>query len=123
MGGKQVRVLLADDHTQVRWALRTVLGEEEGLTVVGEATEAGSFLVQAQALKPDLILLEWELPGQPPETLMADLGALGLDARVVILSRGPESRRAALAAGADAFVSKADGPEQVLSTLHRLVKE
>ena len=115
-----MRVLLADDHTQVRWALRTVLGEAQELTVVGEAAEAQSFLSQAQALKPDLILLDWELPGQPAGSLMASLSALDLDARVVVLSGRPEARKAALAAGADAFLSKADAPEQVLTTLHQL---
>jgi DNA-binding NarL/FixJ family response regulator len=115
-----MRVLLADDHTNVRWALRTVLGEEDGLTVVGEVTEACSFLVQAEALKPDLILLEWELPGRPAESLMADLSALDLDARVIVLSGRPEHRKAALAAGADAFLSKSDAPDQVLTTLQRL---
>ena len=117
---KKIKVLIVDDHTLVRDGIRALLALAADIDVVGEAAEAQSFLSQAQALKPDLILLDWELPGQPAGSLMASLSALDLDARVVVLSGRPEARKAALAAGADAFLSKADAPEQVLTTLHQL---
>lgn len=106
-----MRVLLADDHPKVRWALRTFIEEEPGLTIVGEASEVDSLLSQAVALQPDLILLEWELDGRPGDKLLSALRALDLPARVVVLSARQESERDALAAGADSFVNKADGPE------------
>lgn len=118
-----MRVLLADAHRNVRWALRTAITEEPGLTVVGEVSDADHLLSQAQALQPDLILLEWELPGRTGEELLADLGTLNHGSRVIVLSGRPEARQAALAAGAEAFVSKADAPHQLLTTLHKLVRE
>jgi DNA-binding NarL/FixJ family response regulator len=117
-----MRVLLADDHTWVRWALRTAIGEEPGLTVVGEVSEAENLLSQAQALRPDLILLEWELPGRAADGLLSALRALDSQIGVIVLSQGAESEQAALAAGADAFVSKADPPEQLLNALRRWVR-
>jgi DNA-binding NarL/FixJ family response regulator len=80
-------------------------------------------LDEAQAQHPDLILLEWELPGQPGEGLLAELGTLNDGSRVVVLSRQPEARQAALAAGAEAFVSKADAPDKLLAALRRLVRK
>ncbi len=112
-----MRVLLADDHRQVRWALRTVISEQPGLVVVGEVLEAGDLLGQAQTLRPDLVLLAWELSGQQGEHLLSSLLALDPRLRVIVLSRQPEAKPAALAAGADAFVSTADAPEQLLSAL------
>jgi DNA-binding NarL/FixJ family response regulator len=103
-----MRVLIADAHPEVRWALRTVIREELGLTVVGEVSDTEHL---------------WELPGQPGEELFADLGTLNHGSRVIVLSRRPEARQAALAAGAEAFVSKADAPEQLLTALRTLVHE
>jgi DNA-binding NarL/FixJ family response regulator len=117
-----MRVLLADDHTQVRWALRTVIREESGLILVGEASEARDLLAQAQALRPDLILLEWELSGQQTGDLLLALRALAPDVRVIVLSQAPEAKEPALKAGADAFVSKAEPPDQLLTALHRLMR-
>ena len=117
-----MRVLLADDHAQVRWALRTVIGEEPGLTVVGEVSDAENLISQAQALHPDLILLDWEMAGPLVDDLLSSLHALKRQPRVIVLSQRPESEATALAAGSDAFVSKADPPERLLSALRRLVR-
>jgi DNA-binding NarL/FixJ family response regulator len=118
-----MRVLVADGHPEVRWALRTVVGEEPGLTMAGEVSDAEQLVQQARTLRPDIILLEWELPGQPGEDLLAALGSTSHGVRVIVLSRHPEAKRAALAAGADAFVSKADGPQEFLAALRRVVHE
>ena len=118
-----MRVLLADAHPEVRWALRTVIREEPGLALAGEVSDSEHLLEQAQELNPDLIVLEWELPGQPGGELLANLGALNQEARVIVLSSRPEAKQAALAAGANAFVSKANGPEKLLTALRELVHE
>jgi DNA-binding NarL/FixJ family response regulator len=112
-----MRVLLADDHSRVRWVLRTIIREEPGWVVVGEVSRAEQCLSRALALRPDLILLEWGLPGQPVDQLLSALHRLAVPPRVIILSGRPELRTAALAAGADAFVSKADPPESLLAAL------
>jgi len=58
-----MRVFLADDQAKVCSALRLLLEQELGLRVVGEATEAKDLLAQVQRTQPDLVLLDWELPG------------------------------------------------------------
>lgn len=118
-----MRVLLADHHAKVRWALRTAIKEEPRLVVAGEATDAETLLSLAQALRPDLILLEWELPGRPARDLLSTLYALNNSCQVIILSRHPECETAALEAGADAFISKAAGPEELLAALRALASE
>ncbi|MGD9047405.1 MAG: response regulator transcription factor [Anaerolineae bacterium] len=117
-----MRVMLADSHTRIRWALRTVIEEEPGLNLVGEVSEARELLLQAQSLQPDLILLEWELPGRA-NGFFTELRALDPAPFVIVLSSQPELREAVLASGAEAFVSKADAPEQLLATLRSLVRQ
>ena len=118
-----MRVLLADNHAQVRWALRTAIKEQPGLLVVGEVVRAEDLLSQVQALKPDVILLDWELLGRGEDKVIADLRSLEPSAKVIILSQRPESQQVALDAGAEAFVSKASAPEHLLAALRRLARK
>ena len=118
-----MHVLVADGHTQVRWALRTAIKEAFDLVVIDEAGDAQTLLDKARILEPDLVLLEWELPGQPQgQVLISDLHALTPGCQVAVLSRLPEAQQAALSAGADLFVSKSAAPQQLLAALHRLME-
>ena len=112
-----MRVVLADHQADVRSALRLLVTHVLGLQVVGEATAAADLWTQVQDARPDLLLLEWGLLGTGASAALASLHAMYLHLRVVVLSCRPEERQQALAAGADAFVCKADSPEQMLKTL------
>jgi DNA-binding NarL/FixJ family response regulator len=127
-----MRVFLADKQTKVRSALRLLLEQEPWLSVVGEAAEAEDLLAQVQKTQPDVVMLDWELPGfrvTDPSTpltgsgtcsgqrLLFALHSLGCHSKIIALSGHLEAREEALAAGADAFVSKGDPPERLLTTL------
>ncbi len=113
-----MRVLLADDRPKTRFALRLLLERQPGIQVVGEAADAEELLVQAKVTSPTVVLLDWELPniGADGSTLSA-LREMCPRLCVIALSGRPEMRKAALAAGADAFVSKADPPERLLAAV------
>jgi DNA-binding NarL/FixJ family response regulator len=114
---KVVRVLLADDQSKVRFALRVLLERGSGLKVVGEAATAEDLLVQTEMACPDLVLLGWELPGLAATSSLSALRMTCPDLCVIALSGRPEARRASLDAGADAFVSKADPPDRLLAAI------
>ena len=118
-----MRLVIADTDRTVHWALRTALGEDPRLTIVGEVSDVDDLLARAPTLSPDLILLEWELVAPAPDGLLHRLRDLGQDGRIVILGRRPEARAAALRAGADAFISKSDPPEQLLRTIEDFIQE
>lgn len=113
-----MRILLADDQATVRSALQLLLEENPELDVVGEATEAGELLAQVDMACPDLVLLDWELPGSQAADLLPALRQHLPHLVVIALSGRPEARQSALDAGADAFVSKGDPPERLLATLN-----
>jgi DNA-binding NarL/FixJ family response regulator len=112
-----MRILLADQEANVRFALRTLLERQSGMEVVGEAVNAEAMLRQVKATCPDLVLLDWSLPGITADQLLPTLRNAHPGLAVIALSGQPEARRAALAAGADAFVGKTDPPEQLLAAI------
>jgi DNA-binding NarL/FixJ family response regulator len=118
-----VRILIADHQPAVRSAVKLLLEERLGLDVVGEAADSQELLSQLDHLRPDVILLDWDLPGWSAAGLSDALRGLGRQPRVIVLGAGPQSAQAALAAGADAFVSKYDPPRRLLTVVRALSME
>jgi DNA-binding NarL/FixJ family response regulator len=112
-----MRILIADDRPKVRFALRVLLEQQPGWQMVGEATDATDLLRQAGVCCADLVLLDWDLPGMVAGKLVACLRQNYPGLMIIALSGKHEARRAALAAGADGFVSKADPPERLLAAI------
>jgi DNA-binding NarL/FixJ family response regulator len=114
----RMRVLLADGQTSVRSALRLVLEQNPLMSMVDEVTDTGSLLARVRTLCPDLVLLDWELPGQAAGKLLLTLRQVCPTLYVIALSSHPEASQAARAAGADAFFSKTDPPDRLLAAIH-----
>ena len=115
-----MRVLLADDEMNVRSALRLLLEQETGITVAGEATNYGELYDTIGAVNPDLILLDWELPGRRNNGSLSMIKETHPGVRVVVLSSQPEMKKLALAGGATAFMTKDEPPERLINILRKL---
>lgn len=115
--GRKMHVLLADDQSKVRSALRLVLEQQPGVEILGEAVDCRGLLDWLKAADPDLVLLDWELPGLDAGRTLPEIRELYPDLRVIALSGRPEARQRALEAGVDAFVSKGDPPERLLDAV------
>ena len=109
------RILLADDNKSSRSALALLLETRLGATIVGEASTMEHLLEQAVIAHPDVILLDWELPGKPEADRIVVIRSVAPGARVVVISARPES--ASLAVEADAFINKIEPPEHILAIL------
>ena len=118
-----MRILIADHQSAVRSAVKLLLEEKLGLDVVGEAADSQELLSQLDRLRPDIILLDWDLPGWSATGLSDALCGLGRQPSVIVLGAGPQSAQAALAAGADAYVSKYDPPRRLLTVVRALSME
>ena len=112
-----MRILLAENRSRVRFALRSLLEEQPGIVVVGESVDCQELLAQAEADCPDLVLIDWDLPGMATVDLLPALQKICPGLPVIALSGRPEVEGAALAAGAQAFVSKAGPPEPLLAAI------
>ena len=87
------------------------------MQVIGEAVDIRNLGVELEAARPDLLLLDWSTLGSHPGEMLPALRARYPHLLVIVMSGQPEVRRAALAAGADAFISKTDSPDQLLAIL------
>lgn len=118
-----MRVLIADDQAWLRSAVRFLLEQELDIEVSGEASDTQTLLANAKITHPDLILIDWELPGWQPYTakqnLIGTLRAIAPRVQIIVLSGYIEATPVALAAGANAFVSKGEPPEHLLSAIHQ----
>ncbi len=117
-----MRILIADDEPRVRSALRLLLRQYPGVIVAGEADNVERALELVARHRPDLVLLDWDLPGRGGPAALEGLRAARHGLVVIALSGRLEARRAALDAGVDAFVSKGDPPERLLATLQAVLR-
>lgn len=113
-----VRVLLADDQLKVRSALRLLIEQELAFNIVGEAGAADELLRGILKAYPQVILLDWELPGLPDQHKLDSMRLLDPQLKVIALSGQPDARKEALAEGVDLFVSKSDPADGVLKALY-----
>jgi DNA-binding NarL/FixJ family response regulator len=114
---RPTRILIADDDRRTRAGLRALLSAHALYEIAGEAIDGQDVLVQIERCRPDAVLLDLHMP------LLSGVQATRLikerwpRVAIVVLSMDDGQRSAALAAGADAFVSKADGPDKVIKML------
>jgi DNA-binding NarL/FixJ family response regulator len=103
-----MRVFLCDDNRSHRVLVRTVLESEPDLEVVGEASLGGECLETAGELSPDVVLVDNRMPGVSGLEVLPQLRAALPDTKLIMLSTAwsPEVERAALRAGATAYVQK-----------------
>ena len=112
-----MRVVLAVQHSDLGLALQLYLDAEPGLSVVGTATEAASLRALLWTADPDLVILEWDLPGYAPVQLLAEARQLRRCPQLIVLGRDESVRQEALAAGADAFVLSGDSPVHLMAAI------
>ncbi len=119
-----IRVLIAEDQAMVRGALSTLLGLEDDLEIVAEASRGDEVLPAALATLPDVALLDIEMPGGDGLSAAATLREKLPSCRVMILTtfgRAGYLRRA-MESGASGFLLK-DAPASDLATAVRRVME
>ncbi len=116
----QLRILIADDDHHARDGLRAFLSAVLSCDIVGEATNGEEAIVQIARTQPDAVLLDLRMPVLDGVQATRIIKELWPEITVVALTLYPDWRSAALAAGADAFMSKGDAPEQVVQLLRRM---
>jgi len=103
-----VSVLLVDDHLVVRSGLKALLEATGRVEVVGEASSGEEAVARAQALEPDIILMDLAMPGMDGVQATRRITELGLETRVLVLTIHDEDEFLvpALNAGAAGFLTK-----------------
>jgi len=115
-----MRLFIADANQDLCVGLQLHLHQEPGMPVVGVAVRTRGLLTQVAASQPDVLLLDWFLPGRPAVNVLADLYAHEQRPLIVVLSVQPETESAALAAGADAFFAKTASSDRLMVILRKM---
>ena len=121
MADMRLNILIGDAQPRVRFGLRLLLEQQPGWRVAGEAEDAPALLEAVRCDCPDLVLLDWELPGMPAQELLTVIHRACPYLRIAFMSGKDELRQTALQAGADIFAYKADPPEKLLDQIRDLV--
>ena len=119
-----IRLLVVDDHTLFRRGLIALLASDTSLEVVGEAGDAAEAVRKAQALRPDIVLLDNHLPGATGIQALGELRAAAPAARVVLLtvSEDEQDLQAALRGGASGYLLKTIEGEVLGAALRRVMR-
>lgn len=117
----RLRILLADDRPQILSLLQMVL--EPDYTVVGTVEDGQSLIAAAQALRPDLVLTDIDMPILNGIEATRELRTLLPDCRVVVFSAHdePDVMAAAFAAGASGYLIKGSS-QSLLSSIRTIVQ-
>jgi DNA-binding NarL/FixJ family response regulator len=115
-----MRVLLIDNQAHVRAAIKFLLDQQPGVCLIGTADTSDVLLEQAHMLRPDIVLISWELWRKPAAELRRALRALDVRPKVIVFSSRPEAEQVALKSGADAFVCAYDPPDTLLNVLQTI---
>src|SRR4051794_16462149 len=84
--GAPITLLIADDHPVVRDGLSGMFARDPGFEVLGEAGDGAEAIRLAQALTPDVILMDLRMPGMDGLTAITELARKGITARVLVLT-------------------------------------
>jgi DNA-binding NarL/FixJ family response regulator len=112
----KIRVLLAEDHTIVRKGLRALLEDQPGIEVIAEAEEGRQAVHLAEQLRPDVVLMDFSMPGLNGLEATHQIVERIPGAKVLVLTRhtNQEYVDRILEAGASGYLVKKSAPEELV---------
>ncbi|GAB4579527.1 MAG: response regulator transcription factor [Anaerolineales bacterium] len=114
-----IRVFITDDHAIVRKGIRSLLETESGLEVVGEAANGADALSKIAALRPDVILMDLEMPEMDGLETIRRLTASDPGACILVLTSFATEEKVfpAIKAGALGYLLKDSSPDELVSAI------
>lgn len=115
-----IRVALADDHEVVRHAMRLLIATDSSLQLVGEAADGLDAVRMVERLKPDVLVVDIQMPGLNGIEVIAQAQAASPRTGVVVFSMhsGESHVAKAFSKGARAYISKATEVDEVIRAIH-----
>lgn len=115
-------MLIVDDSSAVRDGLHTILVRQCGISVVGEAINGIDAIDKAERLQPSVVLMDVQMPEMDGIEATAHIKGILPDTRILLLTVHTELVDEAAAAGADAYLAKDTGRDELIRTIQELAK-
>jgi DNA-binding NarL/FixJ family response regulator len=118
-----IRVAIVDDHQAVRLGLHTALRSEPGLVPVGTAADAAELAPLLYRTRPDIVLLDYNLPDVDGLTVCRDIKAEALAPGVILYSAFADSSMTipAIVAGADGILNKGVPARELFAAIREVI--
>ena len=117
-----IRVLMADDHVIFRQGVRKLLEEEDDISIVGEAANGNECVLMMAKVKPDILLLDLNMPDKDGLTVLEELNFDSLPTQVIVLTATEDDREAvrAMRLGARGIVLKQSASDLLVKSIRRV---
>ena len=115
-----IRVLIVDDHLVVREGLQSMLSSKKyGIEIVDEARDGKQAVEKAIELKPDVVLMDLQMPGMSGMEAIQEIKKLNLESHILVLTSFGEKDRvaAAMQAGASGYLLKDSSPDELVNAI------
>lgn len=116
-----IRLLIVDDHQVVREGLRRIFEMENGIQVIGEASNGEEAIVKALALSPDIVIMDLKMPGMDGIAATYEMKQKIPEIRILILTLYAEDFvKQAIEAGASGYLLKDSETEQIIKAIYQV---
>ncbi len=124
MMDEKIRVVIVDDHPGVRAGIRNLLRRAKDIIVVGEGGDGMKAIELASTKKPDILLLDVELPVVGGDIAMRRIHDTEPDIRVLVVSTYDDRTyvQSMLANGASGYITKDEAPAMLLEAIHSILE-
>jgi DNA-binding NarL/FixJ family response regulator len=114
-----IRILIADDHPIVRQGLELVFSTHADLDIVSQATNGQEAVQLAKETKPDVIVLDLQMPVKDGLQAIEEINEAGLETQILVLTSFPDDDKvfAAIKAGASGIMLKDTPPEKLVEAI------
>lgn len=118
----RIRVLCVDDHRLVREGVALIISQQADMEVVGAAATGEEGVALFERLRPDITLMDLQLPGMSGLQALREIKRCDADARVIVLTmyRGDEDIYRALSAGAATYMLKDTVSDDLISVIREV---
>jgi DNA-binding NarL/FixJ family response regulator len=122
MNGPPIRVLVVDDHPVLRDGVAAILGNQTDMTMVGEARDGNEAIERFRALRPDVTLMDLQMPGRNGVDAITAIRAEHPGARIIVLTTysGDVQAVRALKAGATGYLLKSSLRTELIDAIRNV---
>ncbi|MGM0380285.1 MAG: response regulator [Bacillota bacterium] len=119
MKSKKIRVLIADDHALMRKGIKDLLQLEEDISIVGEASDGKEALKYIETLKPDCVILDYNMPKMTGLEVTKEIINHSLETKIILLTINDDkaSLLNTLNAGASGYLLKDSDPSKLVEAI------